>query len=137
MELRYEGSLKLKDPSNFKKLLDPEVVGRVPPGTLSIIKEGEWYRAKMSVGVGGLRVTMDVRFKYAKASEDGTAVAGSASGLQGAVDFAITFRRQGDEALWSFNGNARGLISVLGKPIVDATARSIIEKVTSNLQAVV
>lgn len=134
MELRYEGRIRMSDPASFKKLLDPEVVGRAFPGVTSITKEGEWYRAKMSVGVGSLRGVVDVRFKYSEVQEDKATVVGSANGLQSVVDFTISFFREGSEARWIFQGNARGLISALGKPIVDATARSIVEKVTANLQ---
>ncbi len=134
MELRYEGRIKMRDPANFKKLLDPEVVGRAFPGVTSITKEGEWYRAKMTVGVGSLKGAMDIRFRYSEAQEDRATVVGSANGLQSVVDFTISFAREGPEVHWIFQGNARGFISALGKPIVDATARSIVEKVTANLQ---
>ncbi len=134
MELKYEGRIKTSAPENFKKLLDPEVVGKAFPGVTSVTKEGEWYRAKMSVGVGSLRGTMDVRFKYSEVQEDRATVVGSANGLQSVVDFTISFSREGSEVRWVFQGNARGLISALGKPIVDATAKSIVERVTANLQ---
>ncbi|AEA11908.1 carbon monoxide dehydrogenase or xanthine dehydrogenase, subunit G [Thermoproteus uzoniensis 768-20] len=137
MELRYEGRLRLRDPSNFGKLLDPEAVGKAFPGVTAVTKEGEWYRAKMSIGVGSLKGAMDVKFRYSEVQEDRATVVGTANGLQSVVDFTISFFREGSEVRWVFQGNARGLISALGKPIVDAAARSIVEKVTANLQELV
>ncbi|KUO87517.1 MAG: SRPBCC domain-containing protein [Thermoproteus sp.] len=137
MELRYEGRFAMRDPANFKRLLDPEVVGKAFPGVSSISREGEWYRARVAVGVGSLKGAMDVRFKYSEAREDRATVVGTASGLQSVVDFTISFFAEGREVRWIFQGNARGLISALGRPVVDAAARSIVEKVTANLQGLV
>lgn len=135
MELKYEGEFPLKSESDFKKLLDPEVVGKAFPGVQRITKEGDAYRAKASLGLGALRGTFDVKFRYSEVGDDRATVVGVASGMQSTVDFVIKFVREGLKVRWSFLGNARGLISAMGKPIVDSAARSMVEQVTRNLQS--
>ncbi|MFB6490434.1 MAG: CoxG family protein [Thermoproteus sp. AZ2] len=135
MELRYEGYIDLKSDADFAKFLNPELVGKAFPGVASITKDGDWYRARMTIGIGGLRGPMDVKFRYAEASENKVVVVGSASGLQSTVDFTLQLIKEGVRAHWVFVGNARGLISALGKPIVDAAAKSIVDQVVRNLQS--
>lgn len=136
MELRYDGVIELRDVSNFRKLLEPEVVGRAFPGVTAIEREGEWYKAKMVLNVGSLRGALDVRFRYAEISEEGATVVGATNGLQSTVDFTLKFLRKDRQVLWSFVGNARGLIATLGRPLLDAVAKSLIAQVVSNLRAI-
>lgn len=135
MELKYEGYIDLKSDADFAKFLNPELVGRAFPGVTSVAKDGDWYRARMTIGIGGLRGPMDVKFRYAETSADKIVVVGSATGLQSTVDFVLQLIKEGLRAHWIFTGNARGLISALGKPIVDAAAKSIVDQVVHNLQS--
>lgn len=143
MKFHLDGKLNIKSPvdKTFASLTNPEfMVSCIPDLQSHSIQDSQHFEAKIKVGIGIVRGSVDMKFALQDSSPPGHARLvgdGSGAGSKMHIDSVFDLSPDGNGTLmtWSADSDLSGLMAGIGGPVLKGQSEKQVNQIFTNIKA--